>query len=259
MPTRDNYEPGRPCWVDLATSDPAGARSFYGELFGWDAEINPSPEAGGYAMFTHGGHMVAGVGSIQAEGMPPSWSTYIATADADVTADVITANGGTILQPPLEILDAGRVVVFSGPDGAIAGLWEPRNHKGAGFVNEPGGWIWSELFTRNKEDAVAFYKAVFDWRLVSSSDWGEYLALGDDGGEVACITEMGDDFPPEMPPYWQADFMVPDADIVHAQAQGLGGTAMSPVRDTVMSGRVASMVDPQGAVFGIMFFPQLFN
>ncbi len=124
-PIRDAYEPGRPCWVDLATSDPAAARSFYTELFGWDAEVDPRPEAGGHAQFTPDGHSVAGVGPVFAEGASPSWTTYIATADADATVAVVTANGGTVHQPPMDILDAGRMAVFSGPDGAIAGFGRP--------------------------------------------------------------------------------------------------------------------------------------
>jgi hypothetical protein len=39
-----SYAPGTPSWVDLMTSDPEGARGFYGELFGWDYEIGrPRP------------------------------------------------------------------------------------------------------------------------------------------------------------------------------------------------------------------------
>jgi uncharacterized protein len=259
MPIRDSYEPGRPCWVDLAAPDPAAARSFYGEMFGWEADIDPRPEAGGYAQFRHDGHAVAGVGPIPAEGMPPMWSTYIATADADVTADVIIANGGTILQAPVEVLDAGRLAVFSAPDGAIAGLWEPKKHRGAAFVNEPGGWTWNQLVTREKEGAVAFYKEIFDWRLVSHPDWGQYLALGRDDAEIAGLTEMGDDFPPETPPHWEVAFMAPDADAFVEKAEGLGAKLLGPVEDMAWDGRVATMTDPQGALFSVMSFPRPFT
>ena len=259
MPIRDAYEPGRPCWVDLATSDPAAARSFYGELFGWTADVDPRPEAGGYAQFKRDGHAVAGVGPIFAEGMPPSWTTYIATADADSTAAAITANGGTVLQPPFDVLDAGRMAVFSGPDGAIAGLWQARKHRGAAFVTEPGGWSWSQLLTRDKDAAVAFYGAVFDWRLREHPDWGEHLALGEDGGEIAGATQMGDEFPPDVPPHWVVTFMVDDADALVGRAQELGGTALGPVEDMVMGGRVGSLADPQGASFGVLSFAKPFN
>lgn len=255
MPIRDNYEPGRPCWVDLAAPDPTAARAFYGEMFGWETDVDSRPEAGGYGLFRHDGHAVAGVGPIPAEGMPPMWSTYIATADADVTADVIIANGGTVHQAPMEVLDAGRLAIFSGADGAIAGLWEPENHLGAAFVNEAGGWNWSQLMTRDKDAAVAFYKEVFDWRLVNHPEWGEYFALGEDGGEVADVTEMGDDFPPDVPPHWEVCFMVDDADVFVARAQGQGATPRGPVQDFAMNGRVATVTDPHGAAFRVMSFP----
>lgn len=38
------YVPGTFCWVDLATTDAAAAKKFYGELFGWnllDTPIGP--------------------------------------------------------------------------------------------------------------------------------------------------------------------------------------------------------------------------
>ncbi|MBA3430392.1 MAG: VOC family protein [Actinobacteria bacterium] len=259
MPIRDAYEPGRPCWVDLATSDPAAARSFYGEMFGWGADVDSRPEAGGYAQFVNDGNVVAGVGPIFAEGMPPSWTTYISTADADGTTAVLTANGGTVLQPPLDVFDSGRMAVFSGPDGAVAGLWQPQQHVGATFVNEPGGWSWSQLITRDKEAALAFYGAVFDWRLREHPDWGEHLALGEDGGEIAGATQMGDEFPPEVPSHWQVGFLVHDADAFLSKAEGLGATPHGPVQDMVMGGRVGSLADPQGASFGVMSFATPFS
>jgi len=50
MGKREHYEPGTFCWVDLTTIDSASAKSFYGELFGWEAEDMPAGEAGTYTM-----------------------------------------------------------------------------------------------------------------------------------------------------------------------------------------------------------------
>lgn len=38
MTTRDAAPLGAPCWADLATTDIAASRAFYGELFGWTSE-----------------------------------------------------------------------------------------------------------------------------------------------------------------------------------------------------------------------------
>ena len=257
MPIRDSYEPGRPCWVDLASSDPAAARAFYCGLFGWDAVVDPRPDAGGYAQFTHDGHSVAGVGPIFTEGMPTAWTTYIATADADATAAEVEANGGTVLMPPFELLDAGRMTMFAGPDGAVAGAWQARQHTGAAFVTEPGGWNWSQLLSRDKDAAVAFYGAVFDWHLRHHPDWGEFLGLGaGDSNEIGGATQMGDEFPPDMPSHWQVSFMVGgDLDDFLSRAQALGGTLIGAVADLPMNGRQATVADPQGATFTVMSFP----
>ena len=36
MGTRTEHAPGTFSYVDLSTTDPDGAKAFYGELFGWD-------------------------------------------------------------------------------------------------------------------------------------------------------------------------------------------------------------------------------
>ena len=48
MGNRERYEPGTFCWVELATTDPAGAKAFYGELFGWEKDgASPNRTANG--------------------------------------------------------------------------------------------------------------------------------------------------------------------------------------------------------------------
>ncbi len=255
MPIRNSYEPGRPCWVDLGTSDPAAAHAFYGQLFGWDVDVDPRPDAGGYAQFTHDGHKVAGVGPIFTEGMPPTWTTYVATADADATAAAVEAAGGMVLVPPMDVLDAGRMVIFAGPDGAVAGGWQADTHTGAEFVTEPGGWNWSQLITRDKDAALAFYGKVFGWKLAEDPTWGEYIGLGDDGGEIGGATQLDDNAPAELPAHWQVSFLVDDVEAFVERAEAAGGKAVAPVEDTPLSGQTCTIADPQGATFTVMSFP----
>lgn len=253
MPIRDSYSRGTPCWVDLATTDPAAARSFYGELLGWSAEVDERPEAGGYAQFRKGGHPVAGCGPLFVEGMPPVWTTYIASADVDATTASVPEHGGAVMMPPFDVLDAGRMAVFTGPDGAVAGIWQARNHIGAQLVNEPGSWTWNQLATRDKVAALAFYGAVFGWELADDPEWGEHLSL--DGRPIASVVEMGEAFPAEVPPHWQVAFRVDDADATVARAEELGGTAHGPMRAMPMNGRAGAVADPQGAQFGVLSIP----
>src|ERR1700691_2074142 len=101
MPTRDHAPVGSPCWTDLWTSDVQGSRRFYGELFGWEAN-EPSPEFGGYFMFSHNGIPTAGamgdMGDMQANN---TWKIYLATDDLAHTIEAAEAAGAQITFPPM--------------------------------------------------------------------------------------------------------------------------------------------------------------
>lgn len=63
----EKYRHGTPCWVDLATTDLAGARVFYAGLFGWeygDEEMG-QVDIGVYSMAMLGGSAAAGIGVCQ--------------------------------------------------------------------------------------------------------------------------------------------------------------------------------------------------
>ena len=46
---RGTTAPGRFCWVDLAATDAARAKDFYGRLFGWAASEQPANAGNLYA------------------------------------------------------------------------------------------------------------------------------------------------------------------------------------------------------------------
>jgi predicted enzyme related to lactoylglutathione lyase len=67
MGKRERYEPGTFCWVDLVTTDPASTKTFYSELFGWEAEDMPAGEAGTYTMLRIGRDEVCGLYEMESE------------------------------------------------------------------------------------------------------------------------------------------------------------------------------------------------
>ena len=111
MPEITSYPTGKPCWADVTVPDvDAGAR-FYTDLFGWIAEKASEPEAGGYTMFRKDGKVVAAASppAPGTEGVPPHWTVYLATDDADATAAKIRDAGGQVLMDPFDVMDAGRM------------------------------------------------------------------------------------------------------------------------------------------------------
>jgi uncharacterized protein len=252
MVTRDTAWPaGTPCWVDLGVGDIAKATAFYGGLFGWDIQAGP-PEAGGYSMCTLGGRAVAGIGAQRDTSMPPYWTTYIASDDADATAARVTAAGGQVLAEPFEVMDVGRMFVATDPGGAVFGVWQARAHTGVGLANEPGALTWNENMSRNFEGNKAFYHDVFGYDYTDmSGDSMQYATLDLGGGQVGGIGSIGPEQPAEMPATWVAYFAVADADAAAAKATELGGSVIQPPFD-IPYGRIAVVSDDQGAVFAIM-------
>jgi uncharacterized protein len=254
--TRTSYDPGTPSWVDLMTPDRDAAIRFYGALFGWRFEVGP-PESGHYTTCLVDGDPVAGIGETPrdadgAPAFPPAWTTYLATADVDATAKQVTDAGGTVLVPPADVMDAGRMAVAADPTGAVVGLWQPRRHTGARRVHEPGALTWTELATPDPGAAGAFYAAVFDHGRDRVDAGGvPYTTLTVAGTAVAGLMPRTDEVPTGAPAAWLAYFAVADADAAAVAAVTGGGAVLVAPVDTPY-GRVAVLADPAGAVFAVI-------
>jgi predicted enzyme related to lactoylglutathione lyase len=247
----DGYEPGVPSWVDLGSPNPQGAADFYGALFGWEAPEGP-PESGGYRVAMVGNRAVAGIGQQQNPG-PPVWATYIAVESADAAAAKVAAAGGQTLVPPMDVLDVGRMAVFSDPVGAVFSVWQAGTHPGAELVNEPGTWSWSELLTTDLEASKAFYGEVFGWtaNVQGAGPMGEYTEWQVAGRSVGGMMQKPPMLPAEVPPFWAVYFSVTDADAAVARITELGGSVMVPPTD-IEPGRFAAVADPSGAAFNVI-------
>jgi len=253
MVTRDSPWPsGTPCWVDLGVDDVSRANAFYSRLFGWDTQPGP-PEAGGYTMCMLSGRPVAGIGpKMGPPDVPPFWTVYIASDDADDTAGKVTAAGGTVLVAPMDVMDVGRMAVAADPSGAVFGVWQPRSHTGFGLANEPGSVCWNENFSRDMDGNQAFYHAVFGYEYgdMSTPDF-RYATLKLDGKEVGGIGGLGSGIPPEVPAHWSVYFAVGDTDAAVATVAAAGGAVTREPWDSPY-GRMAVAGDDQGATFSLM-------
>ena len=255
MGKRERYEPGTFCWVDLATTDPEGAKAFYGELFGWEAEDMPAGEGATYTMLRLDGDYVCALYEMDAEqreqGIPPYWFSYVSVDDADATASRARELGGTVYGEAFEVLDAGRMAVVGDPTGATFAAWQPRAHIGARRVNDPGCLTLNELHTRDPEAAITFYAGLFGWETEVIEVNGEpvYGSINNAGalnGGLMPMTEQNGD----APSYWLPYFTVTSTEGAVAKIRDLGGKLMAGPLD-VPAGRIAAVSDPQGAAFAL--------
>ncbi len=250
------YPDGVFCWTDLATTNPEAAKKFYTGLFGWESEDLPTDMGVPYTMFTIEGKNVTALSAMnpdmQAQGIPPYWSSYVKHDNVDAVAERITTNGGTLMSPPFDVMDSGRMAFGQDPSGAAFGIWQPKNHIGAQLVNMPNTVIWNELQTRDTEGAKAFYGKVFDWTY--ESDPNGYIMCQENGRTQAGIIKMDENWPAEVPNNWGVYFMVADLDDSVAKVGELGGSIMVPPTSAGEMGKFAVVQDPQGGAFTIMQF-----
>jgi hypothetical protein len=250
MPTMEEYEPGTPSWVDLASTDLPTSLRFYSDLFGWTAE-DQGPDAGSYHMFMLDGQAVAGAMATMMEGQPSAWTTYVSVVDADATAARIQAAGGTMFVEPMDVMTVGRMAVAGDPAGAAFGLWQPKDFPGAGIVNEPGALSWNELDTRDLDAALAFYPRVFDWEYETHKGEMDYTEWKVNGRSVAGMMAMPEMVPAEVPSHWLVYFATADCDATTEKAGELGATVTVAPMD-IEPGRFSVMLDPIGAAFAVI-------
>lgn len=248
MAERTHYEPGTFCWTDLATTDTAGAKSFYSGLFGWEAEDLPVGDGVFYSIMRRDGKSVAAIGPQPQQqtdaGVPPVWQSYVMVESADDASARAVELGATAHMQPFDVLDSGRMGVIQDPQGAWLLLWEPRRHIGAALVNAPGALCWNELATPDLDASKAFYSDLFGWTIEPFEGPMPYLIVknGDRGNGGMRNPQPGE------PPNWSVYFATEQIDAGLARAEELGGARLGDPADIGIA-KIAPVRDPQGAVF----------
>ncbi|MEA2166739.1 MAG: uncharacterized protein QOF76_39 [Solirubrobacteraceae bacterium] len=250
MGTRDTYEPGTFSWAELATTDAAAAKAFYGELFGWEFEDSDTGGGPIYSMASVDGKHVGAL--FEATDGPPRWNAYITVDDVDESTEKAKEAGAGIVAEPFDVMDAGRMAVVQDPSGAAVSLWQAKDHAGAQLVNAPGALCWNDLMTHDVEKAVEFYAEVFDWDIGAVEDAPDDrhgIRVGErmNGGIAKLPESMGAD----VMPHWLSCFAVEDVAASLKTVEEHDGTPLSDVIE-VPSGHYAVVADPQGSVFAVV-------
>jgi uncharacterized protein len=253
-------------WYELLTSDADAAGDFYGKVVGWTSVGSGQPGVD-YRFFSSGdgSDMKDGVGgymTITPEmaqgGARPGWLGYIAVDNVDASAASITAAGGSVLMPAMDLENVGRMAMVADPQGApfyiMKGASDEPSHSFAATEPKNGHCAWNELSTTDPAGAKTFYSQLFGWRQEGDLDMGpmgKYEFLHASGGRFA----LGAVMPkmPEMPvSAWTFYFRVPDIDAAAAMTRDLGGTLFMEPMEIPGGDYSFTAMDPQGAAFGLV-------
>jgi uncharacterized protein len=251
--------PGTPCWASLLVHELEGSQEFYHRLFGWEFHSGPQ-QLGPYVRAMVDGQEVAGLGEIApGRRLRAAWLPYMASDDADATADLIRERGGTVAVGPLDADTAGRMAIAADTMGATFGVWQTTPHEhgddrqGPAEAPVPGSPVWYELVTRDTSPADQFYPAVFGYEATEDEAGtdGGYVTFHLNGKPVAGVQGVGRDLPRDRGPYWKTYFAVTDTDATIRRVAALGGSVVHAPGDSPY-GRVATAADPEGAQFSVI-------
>ena len=256
MTNIEKHAPGNFCWIELATTDQTAAINFYSKIFGWSANNMPIGPNDVYTIFELEGRAAGAACTLRPDqlshGVPPHWNLYIAVQNADATAARATELSGTVLAPPFDVFDSGRMAVLQDPTGASFCVWQPDKHPGIRISSVDGTLCWADLNTPDRDRAGEFYSKLFGWQMMKEDEdpAHNYWHIKN-GEEFIGGIPPASYLQPGAPAHWLAYFLVSDCDATAAAAKNLGATVYMPPTDFENVGRISVIADPQGAAFAL--------
>ena len=247
---------GQFVWYDLLTNDLEGSKRFYGELFGWTYD-DGGEESPVFTTILHNGRPIGGmldIHEMELEVNAPQWVSNLSVPDVDRAAEEVVRLGGEVTGGPQDLPNRGRMAVVRDSQNALLALVTSTTGDPSVDRTEIGGWLWTELWTRDAEASLGFYEELIGYEATEydARTPGEYFVLERDGLELAGVLVY--DFE-AVEPNWLPYLLVEDPAPVVERVEELGGRVIFPPNPEVRDGDVAVIAGPSGAAVTIQKWP----
>lgn len=247
---------GKFVWHDLVTDNPAAAKRFYRDLFGWEfVDIRGGRRP--YSLIRAQGRWIGGIvhpanAAEKREGA--LWLGYLSVPDVDRAVTEVSARGGKTLDGPIDVRNIGRAAVVTDPQGAAVGFVrsQPGDPADTGVPDE-GQFLWMEYLAQDPVAAAGFYKELLGYEVRERPLGGGphyVLAQGQHprGGVLANPVKGAR-------PNWLTYIRVKDPAALASRVQALGGRVLMAPRPDARGGSLALIADPSGAVLALQRYP----
>jgi predicted enzyme related to lactoylglutathione lyase len=112
--------------VELNTTDPEKAKTFYSQLFTWKMEDVPMGPGMTYTMIQPGEGTGGGLMKHPIPGAPSAWLAYVVVDDAKASTDKAQSLGARVMKEVTEVPNMGWFSIITDPTGAVLGLWQNK-------------------------------------------------------------------------------------------------------------------------------------
>lgn len=250
------YHVGKFVWYDLLTHRVAEVERFYGDLFGWQFEAGYG-ESGDFTLITHHGVRIGGIAFVDT--LPGGvsrarWVPSLSVPDVDAAVKASQTAGGVVYFEAENLGQRGRFAVVADPQGAVLAYVRSTDGDPDDVEAPDGGWLWTELWTRDLEAATSFYSFLvgFEVDTVDLSVVKDYTVLRRDGLARAGVRRLPWE---EVLPNWLPYVRVEDPKAIADRVETLGGRVLIAPADSVRAGSAALIADPSGAVLAVQKWP----
>jgi uncharacterized protein len=110
-------------------------------------------------------------------------------------------------------------------------------------------FCWNELLSNDVEASKQFYAGLFGWSTAAFTGGMDYTLFKSDGKDTGGMMKVPQ---PGMPAQWLPYVVVENVDASATKVTELGGNVMAPPFDIPTIGRIAVVIDPQGAAIGLI-------
>ena len=244
-------------WYENLTKDVGAAISFYSDVVGWKTQ----QFSGEYTMWVGSQGPLGGVMRLPDEaakmGAPPHWIAYVEVDDVDTSAALAKKLGGKVYKEPTDIPTVGRFAIIADPQGAPLSIFRPDKAMTLHDETKPGAFCWNELMTSDSVAASWFYSEIFGWKILEEMDMGpigKYRIFGLGGRRLGGMMTIPAGTP--MPRMWIYYASTSDLDAAIGRATKKGAKVMNGPMDVPGGGRIAQLMDAQGAAFALHQAPK---
>lgn len=246
---------GRFIWRELMSQDLDKTKAFYGGLCGWSFDAMDMGPMGTYTIVKNGEKGIGGVMQLTADKVKPDgtpvpthWASYVEVKDVDACIAAAIKLGGKSHWGPMDVPNTGRMAGIMGFDGAALAVMTPTGPEQERDARPPlGAFCWETLTTRDMDRAKNFWTAVCGWKTASGAGMPTFGVGEGMEDQVADIqTAQG-----PVPANWLTFVVVAKIEAGCEKATKLGGKVVMPAMSVPNIGRIAVVLDDQGAAIGL--------
>lgn len=236
------YYPGKFVWYDLLTDDLESAERFYYGLFGWKFNT-----AHGYTEILNNDVPIGGIvvtDSLFSRAKPARWLPSLSVADVHEAVAETKQLNGQVIDGPGELTGRGDYALIEDASGARLILLHSSNGDPLDQPVAIGAWLWNELWTDQRENALHFYKqlAGYQEKVLASA----YTILILDDKWRAGMRQV---FIKDLEPLWVPTIRVYSTALTASLAEQLGGEVLVRMDPVNKKRDVALIRDPNDALF----------